>query len=184
MLLDLVSEDILPASLEVSTYSIEDLGPVSDTLKKSPYVSEVVYQKDVVSTLAKWTNAIRFLGIGLIAILSVVSIFIMMTVIGFKVSQKKEEIEIMRLLSATSWYIRWPFVLEGIFYGIAGTVFGWLVASAGLMYMTPYLQPFLKGIPLLPVSPVFLLELLFGELLIAVILGIIASYLAVLRYLK
>ena len=184
MLLDLVSEDILPASLEVSTYSIEDLGPVSDTLKKSPYVSEVVYQKDVVSTLAKWTNAIRFLGIGLIAILSVVSIFIMMTVIGFKVSQKKEEIEIMRLLSATSWYIRWPFVLEGIFYGIAGTVFGWLVASAGLMYMTPYLQTFLKGIPLLPVSPVFLLELLFGELLIAVILGIIASYLAVLRYLK
>lgn len=184
LLLDLVSEDILPASLEVSTYNITDLGPTSDLLKKSPYVSEVVYQKDVVSTLSKWTDAIRILGIGLIVILALVSIFIMMTVIGFKVSQKREEIEIMRLLSATSWYIRWPFVLEGIFYGIAGTVFGWLVASAGLIYMTPYLQSFLKGIPLLPVSPVFLLELLLGELFIAVILGVIASYLAVLRYLK
>lgn len=184
LLLDLVSEDILPASLEVSTYNIFDLNALSVMLHRSPIVSEVVYQRDIVSMLSKWTDAIRLLGVILIIILAVVSIFIMMTVIGFKVSQKKEEIEIMRLLSATGWYIRWPFIFEGIFYGIAGTVLGWIVASLGLIYMTPYLQSFLKGIPLLPVSPVFLFELLLTELVIAVILGIIASSLAVLRYLK
>src|SRR5581483_1221971 len=44
LLLDLVTEDILPASLEISTVKIEDLGPISDILQKSPYVSQIVYQ--------------------------------------------------------------------------------------------------------------------------------------------
>lgn len=184
LLLDLVTEDILPASLEISTDKIEDLGTVSDTLQGSAIVSEVVYQKDVVATLGQWTNAIRIIGITLIIILALVSVFIMMTVIGFKVSQKKEEIEIMRLLSATNWYIRWPFMFEGIFYGVIGTFLGWFIASAGLLYSSGYLASFLKGIPLLPVSPLFLLALLGGELVIAVLLGVLASSLAVLRYLK
>jgi cell division transport system permease protein len=185
VLLELVTEDILPASLEISTKKIEDLPSVAHTLKTSPIVSQVRYPQDVVSTLAKWINAIKIIGIGLIAILVVESIFIIMSIVSFKISQKKEEIEIMRLLSATGWYIRSPFILEGIFYGIIGTVLGWLVASASLLYAAPYLQTFLKGIPfILPVSPVFLLELLFGELLIAVIIGIFASSIAVLRYLK
>lgn len=184
LLMDLVSEDILPASLNVSTYNIQDLSGIADTLKNSPLVLKVNYYKDVVPKLISWTDAIRLIGVTLIAILIVVSIFIMMTVIGFKVAQKRDEIEIMQLLSATNWYIRWPFILEGIFYGIFGTLLGWLVASIGLFYATPYLQSFLKDIPLLPVSPVFLLEILAGELCIAILLGMLASSLAVLRYLK
>lgn len=184
LLLDLVTEDILPASLEISTTNLEDLGAVSDTLRRSPYISEVVYQKDIVSSLTNWTNAIRLIGITLIIVLALVSIFIMMTVIGFKVSQKREEIEIMKLLSATNWYIRWPFILEGISYGVVGTILGWFVASAALLYATPFLESFLRGIPVLPVSPLFLFGLLAVELLIAIVLGVVASYLAVLRYLK
>ena len=184
LLLDLVTADILPASLEISTIKIEDLNTVSQILQKSPYVSQVVYQKDIVSRLAQWTNAVRIIGIILIVILTVVSIFIMMTVIGFKVSQKREEIEIMKLLSATNWYIRWPFMLEGIFYGAVGTFVGWFIATTALLYFSPYLESFLKGIPLFPVSPFLLIGLLLGELVLAILLGILASSLAVLRYLK
>jgi cell division transport system permease protein len=184
VLLELVTEDILPASLEISTKNIEALTPIANTLKTSPIVSQVRYPQDVVSTLSKWTSAVKIIGIGLVAILVLESIFIIISIVSFKISQKKEEIEIMKLLSATNWYIRSPFVLEGIFYGIMGTVLGWLLASASLIYATPYLEPFLKGIPIFPVSPIFLLELLLGELLIAVIIGIFASSIAVLRYLK
>jgi cell division transport system permease protein len=184
LLLDLVTQDILPASLEVSTYQIEDLGSVYTTLKNSPYVQTVSFQKDIVASLATWTNAIRIIGIAVIILLVAVSIFILMTVIGFKVSQKREEIEIMKLLSATNWYIRWPFIMEGIIYGVVGTLIGWGIASFGLLYATPYLQTFLHGILSLPVSPVFLVELLTGELFIAILLGMLASSLAVLRYLK
>lgn len=184
VLLELVTEDILPASLEVSAKNIEDLPPIAQSLKTSPIVSQVRYPQDVVSTLAKWTNAIKIIGIGLIAILIAESIFIIMSIVSFKISQKKEEIEIMKLLSATNWYIRSPFIAEGVFYGFIGTMLGWILASAALLYATPYLQPFFKGIPIFPITPVFFLELLLVELLIAVIIGIFASSVAVLRYLK
>lgn len=184
LLLDLVTADILPASLEVSANKIEDLSPIAETLKSSPIVSEVIFQKDVVQTLTSWTTAIRRIGVGVIVVLSVVSVFIMATIIGFKISQKREEIEIMRLLSATNWYIRWPFLLEGVFYGVIGAFFGWLISSVGLIYITPYLQSFLGPIPLLPVPLIFLIGLLGAEIIVALVLGTLSSFLAVLRYLK
>lgn len=184
LLLDLVTADILPASFEISAIRIEDLGEISDALKKSSIVSEVIYQKDVVSALTSWTNAIRQIGIALIVLLSLVSIFIMVTIISIKISHKKEDIEIMKLIGATSWYIRWPFIIEGIFYGVVGALIGWSISTGTLLYATPFLESFLKGIPIIPVPPVDLLILLGFELILATILGVISSFLAVLRYLK
>ncbi len=189
LLLELVTSDILPSSLEVSTSNIEDLNKIAQIMRSSPAVLEgqegVIYQKDIIERLSLWTNAIRAIGITIIVVLTIVSIIIMMTIIGFKVSQKRDEIEIMKLLSATNWYIRWPFIFEGVFYGVLGTIIGWSIASAGLLYITPYLKEEVLGtIPLLPVSPLFLLGLFAAELLIAFLLGIMASFLAVRRYLK
>ncbi|OGH08689.1 MAG: hypothetical protein A2152_00685 [Candidatus Levybacteria bacterium RBG_16_35_6] len=184
LLLDLVSADILPASLEVSAKNVEDLQSIADTLKASPNVQEVVFQKDVVSTLINWTGAVRKIGIGLIAIMGLVSVFIIVTITGIKISQKKEDIEIMRLIGATNWHIRWPFILEGIFYGVVGAFIGWGIASASLLYASPFLASFLQGIPIFPIPVGFYLALLTGELLLSIILGAFSSFIAVLRYLK
>ncbi len=184
LLLDLVTADILPSSLEISTYKIEDLSPISETLKSSPIVSEVIFQKDVVSTLTSWTSALRKIGLAAILILSLVSVFIILMIVGIKISHRKEDIHIMRLIGATNWYIRWPFIFEGMFYGVVGAFTGWVIATATLWSATPFLSNFLKGIPILPVSWLFLLELLVGEILLAVLIGAFSSYLAVLRYLK
>lgn len=184
LLLELVTADILPASLEISTIKIADLSGINKQLKASPLVSEVVFQKDVVSVLTSWTNALRTIGLGLIIILSLVSIFIMIIIIGVKISQKKEDIEIMRLIGASGWYIRWPFVIEGISYGATGAILGWIIASSVLWYTTPALSTFLKGMPIFPLPLIFFLGLLGAEILVAIVLGIISSSLAVLRYLK
>jgi len=184
LLLDLVTADILPASLEISTFKISDLSGISETLKGSPVVSEVIFQKDIVSTLVSWTAAVRKIGIGLIIVLSLVSTFIMITIIGIRISQRKEDIEIMRLIGASDWYIRWPFLFEGMFYAILGAAIGWTIASLVLWYSTPFLSSFLRGIPILPVSPIFLFEVLLAELIFAIILGFLSSFLAVLRYLR
>ncbi len=184
LLLDLVTADVLPSSFEISTQKIEDLSVISDMLKKSSLVSDVIYQKDVVSALTAWTGAIRKIGIGLVALLSLVSIFIMATIIGIKISRKKEDIEIMRLIGATNWYIRWPFLFEGVLYGLVGAFVGWLIATVTLLYFTPFLESFLKGIPVLPAAPASLLLLLGIEVLFAIFLGVLSSFLAVFRYLK
>lgn len=184
LLLELVTADILPASLEISTFKIEDLSEINSTLKASPLVSEVVFQKDVVSILTSWTNALRSIGLGLIIVLSLVSVFIMIIIIGIKISQKKQDIEIMRLIGAGGWYIRWPFIFEGIFYGAIGAILGWGIASVALWHTTPFMSSFLKGIPIFPLPLVFLLGLLGGELMVAIVLGALSSFVAVLRYLK
>lgn len=184
LLLDLVTPDILPASLEISSYKIDDLAPISETLRNSSYVQEVIFQKDVVATLTSWTNSLRQIGSVLIVALSVVSIFIMLTIIGIRISQRKDEIEIMRLLGATNWYVRWPFLLEGMFYGIVGAFCGWIISVSLLLYATPFLSAFLKGIPILPVSLIHLLILLGVEFILAMLLGAFSSFLAVFRYLK
>lgn len=184
LLLELVTADILPASLEISTIKIESLAEINSMLKGSPLVSEVIFQKDVVSVLTSWTNALRGIGVGLIIVLSLVSIFIMVIIIGVKISHKKGDIEIMRLIGAGGWYIRWPFLLEGIFYGSVGAIVGWLISTGALWYSTSFLSSFLKGIPIFPLPLVFLLGLLGMEIIVAIILGMLASFLAVLRYLK
>ncbi len=184
LLLDLVTADILPSSLEISALKVDDLTGISEMLKNSPLVSEVVFQKDVVATLTVWTSAARKIGIGLISVFALVSIFIMVTITGIKISQKKEEIEIVRLLGGTNWYVRWPFIFEGMFYAMLGAFIGWLTSSLVLWYSSPFLSSFLQGIPILPISPFFLLGLLGVELLVAMFLGAFSSFLAVLRYLK
>ena len=184
LLLDLVTADILPASLEVSTFKIEDLSEASQMLSSSPLISDVIYQKDIVSSLVSWIGAVRKIGIALIVVLSLVSLFIMVTIIGIKISQRKEDIEIMKLIGASNWYIRWPFIFEGMFYGVVGAFIGWGVATLSLWYSSPFLYSFLKGIPIFPIPLDFLLIVLAGELVFAILLGFISSFMAVLRYLK
>ena len=152
--------------------------------RNTPIVAEVIYQKYLVSKLTLWTNALRTVGITLIAVLGISSVLILVIVIGIKISQKKTEIEIMRLLGATSWYVRWPFIFEGMLYGVVGAVVAWCIASGILWYATPFLNNFLGGVSVLPFSPIILLEILAMEILLGILLGVFSSFLAVLRYLK
>ncbi len=184
LLLDLVTADILPSSLEISTYKIADLDAVATTLKKSPIVQEVVYQRDVVNALNSWVTVMRRFLLTVVIVLGMLAILVTVILIGIKISQKRDDIETMRLIGAGSWYIRWPFIFEGVIYGVVGALIGWLVVVITVILLTPRMESFFQGIPLLPFSPVLLLELLGIQILLAAFLGAFSSYLAVLRYLK
>lgn len=184
LLLEMVTANILPASLEVSSINVAYLTEISEVLKKEPTVEEVIFQKDIVETLVSWTNALRKGGTALVIFLSLITLFITLTVIGIKIAAKKEEIEIMKLVGASSWYIRWPFILEGAFYGVAGAFFAWGLSYLLLLYATPFLASFLEGVIPLPPSPIFML-ILFGVLIFSgVLVGTLGSLLAVWRYLR
>lgn len=184
LLLELVTANILPSSLEISAINVTELAGLAEVAKNSPIVDEVVFQKDIVDTLTSWTNALRTIGLGFVVILTMVSIFTIIMVIGMKIANRREEIEIMRLVGASYWYIRWPFIIEGVFYGAVGATIAWTISYGTLFYATPFLQSFLSGIPLLPVNPLLMLSLLVVEIGTAMLLGALGSFLAVLRYLK
>lgn len=184
LLLEMVTATILPASLEVSAKDAKFLGDLAKILQAEPGIEEVVYQKDVVDALVSWTGAIRKIGIILIGFLAIVSLLIILTVIGMKIALRREEIEILKLVGASNWYIRVPFLLEGAFYGGVGAIISWIVSYLLLLYATPFLTSFLVGIPILPVSPIFILALLGGMIFVGTGVGVGGSLLAVWRYLK
>ena len=183
-LLELVTANILPASLEISTQSPQDLSPIADILKKEPVVSEVIVPLDVVQTLTSLTRVIRVVGGTTVGFLMVFATLVIVMIIGFKIRLKRSEIEIMRLLGASPSFIRTPFILEGMFYGIAGATLSWVISYALLWYFTPFLQGYLGEIKLLPVNPFLMLTLLGASLSLALVVGGLGSMAAVKRYLK
>lgn len=184
LLLEMVTAKILPASLEISATSLSFLPELAKILKDDSIVEEVLFQEDVVSTLSSWIGSLRKAGVFLIAFLSLISVITVLIVIGMKISSRKEEIEILGLLGATKWYIRLPFIIEGIIYGIASAVISWGAAYLLLLYSTPFLVSFLAGIPLFPVPVIFMLEILGGLLVLGVVVGGIGSFFAVRHFLK
>lgn len=184
ILLELVTANILPSSLEVSTHTPNDLSPMAEILRKEPAVSEVIVPEDVVQTLTNATKMIRIVGGFTVTFLILFATLVILMIIGFKIRLKKEEIAIMRLVGASSSFIRTPYILEGIFYGLTGAVASWIAIYITIWYFTPFLKGYLGEANLLPVSPLFMLALLGVGVLAATIIGVLGSTGAVRRYLR
>ncbi len=184
LLLELVTADILPASIEVQGKDATALNTIKNDLQKAEGVDEVVFQQDVIDGLQKWTQSLRYIGIASVAILAFTSFIIIVIISGMKVALKKRAIHIMRLLGATKWYVEAPFIYEGIIYGILGSIIGWGLMYVGVLYLTPWLSNFLGPVPLLPFKPE-LLAIQFGiGTLISILLGTVASSFAVKRMMR
>lgn len=193
LLLEMVTADILPASLEVTTIDPQYLKDIEPVIKESDGVEDIVFQKDVVDSLLRWTNAIRGFGGLLAGVLSLDSILIIMIIIGMKIALRREEIDILKLMGATVWYIRKPFILEGGLYGIFGSSIASIISIGIIIWLRNYILSFLGVIPSIayilnnPLQAPFLLFLgiLFvSYLILGFLLGSIGSLVAVGRYLK
>lgn len=182
LLLEMVTADILPASLEVSAKNVKDLESIALLMQKNTSVEEVVFQKDVIDTLRKWVGGIRVGGIALSSLLIFASLTTIVVILGLKFTAKKAEINTLSLLGATSWYIRGPFVSEGIIYSVTGAVIGWGLSYLTLLYLTPNIVSFLQDIPLLPVPLWVMFSMLGGEIILGLMIGALASLIATRRY--
>jgi len=193
LLLEMVTADILPASLEISASEPQYLAELEPLLKRAQGVEEVVYQRDVVDTLLRWTNAIRWIGGTLIVLLFFNSILIVMTIIGLKIALKKDEIEVLKLIGASPWYIRTPFVFEGGLYGVFGAGLSFIIIAGLMIWLRPVIAGFLGMIPIINtifavlaswVFVGFLGTILAVLLLVGCLLGAVGSVIALGRYLK
>ena len=184
LLLELVNYKILPPSIEISASEIDSLSYLKDVLEKQPGVKDIAFYEDIVSSLSSWIRSIRIFGLGLIIYLLIQSFLVIVIIIGMKILARKEEIEIMKLIGASSWFIRWPFILEGIFYGAISAFFGWVSAYTLLLYSTPLLVSWLGDLSLLPVPFWFMFILLLGKLAAGALVGFFGSSMAVRRFLQ
>ena len=184
LLLELVDYNILPASIEISGNELDDLLGLKSVLEVQEGVDDVVFYEDIVASLSNWIGSVKKLGAGIISYLALESVLVILVIIGMQIASKRDEIEILELLGATSWFIRKPFVVAGVIYGLVGSFLAWGLSYLLLLYSTPFLANWLQEIPLLPVPFLFMLALLGGELVLGAAIGAIGGLVATRRFLK
>ncbi len=184
LLLESVSADFLPASIDISVKKASDIPQITTIVKDLKEVDKVITPENLVEQLVKWTKTIRLGGVLFVSTLLAVSFLIVIMVIGMRIAIRREEISIMSLVGATKWYIARPFFIEGVLYGVIGATLAVLLIYAGLLFYSPNIQEFLGPIQIFPVSPLFFIYLWVGEALVAGAVGIIGATIALTRYLK
>ena len=194
LLAELVSPTIFPSSLEFSVKRLSDAQEVISMMEKEEIVDQVGFTASlrggdevskVVSRLRSITAYIRIGGGILAGVLLVTSFLVLLIIIGMRMSARKSEIEILKLIGATSSFIRSPIVLEAITYAILGVFFGWIMAFILIVYSAPSLIAFFGPVPAIPKNTLELASL-FGLILIAefavgIFLAMFGSLIAVSR---
>src|SRR3990172_5919127 len=92
LLLEMVTADILPASLDISATAPQYLNEIYQMVKGEEGVDDIVFQKEVVDTIISWATTVRRIGLIFILLLILSTFFILLTSIGMKIAMKKEEI--------------------------------------------------------------------------------------------
>ena len=146
-----VGTNPLPASLEIKLARAQDAARVGAILRSEigkGVVSEVVDNPPLVDKLLTVTRVLSIGGVAVLAMMLIVTLFVIVNTIRIAVHARRDEIEIMKLVGATDWFVRWPFVLEGMLVGMLGAVAALAVVLTAAGPITSSLVGFLEIVPL------------------------------------
>ena len=130
------SENPFPASFDVQVDTPQRIAQIVPGIEKIPGVETAKFGREVVEHMFQLTKILRIGGLLLVLLLAVATLFIISNTIRITVFARRREVSIMKYVGATNWFIRWPFLLEGMFMGFAGSV----IASVFLIQIYLTLQ--------------------------------------------
>jgi len=172
-------------AFDVSTKNPKQTKEVATTIEKMDYVARVNYGGAKADTLFKVISTSRNVGIGVIAVLLIIALFLISNTIRATIHARRTEIEIMQLVGATKAYIRWPFFLEGGFIGLIGSIVP--IALLWGLYLWVYKggSDFFAGSNFSLLSPnPFLYRLSLAMAGVGVLIGSFGSIFSMRRFLK
>lgn len=173
----------LPDSFSLTVTSPQQVKTIADTAAALDSVESASYSQDVINHLFNLTHLIRLIGVALIILLTGAAIFIISNTIRLTVFARRKEIAIMKYVGATDWFIRWPFLLEGICLGFIGgglaTIFLYIVYNQ----VTQEIYEAMAFFPLIPQHP-FINYISLAILVAGIIIGALGSTISLKRFLK
>lgn len=152
----------------------------------SSYISKINYHqnKTVIDRLNKIIAGVRKIGLAVTLVLVIISILITFNTIRLAIYISREEIGIMRLVGAGNHYIRGPFLIEGILYGVISAVITMFIFWPVTVWLGQTTTQFFEGINLFEYYTSYFMQI-FGVLLVSgIFLGAFSSFLSVRKYLK
>lgn len=179
----LEKDNPLPQSYIVKVKDANLMKEIAKDIKQIDGVDKVSYGQDVVEKLLGIIRIIRIVGFSIILILFIISIIIISNTIKLGVFARRREISIMKYIGATDWFIRWPFLIEGIVLGLAGALLSVGILALMYGYALNFVNNRLIVFDLLPLSKMTK-EMTVYFSLIGAVIGAVGSGLSIKRFLN
>ena len=187
----------LEASLNILAKDSSDYGTIADFLNQfSAQGGSVSGGKNIISNINytenkvvidRLNNIIRVLReSGFVAglILAFIAFLVAFNTVRLAIYSSREEITVMKLVGASNWFVRGPFIVEGVLHGMIASVFSFMVIIPGIGFLGPKLLNFLPEINLMNYIGNNFWSLLLFQTLGGIILGVFSSWVAIRKYLK
>jgi len=172
----------LPSAVEVKTNAPEQVTTVASRMQRMPEVHKVNFRGETLKRLLDLKAAVNTGGIIAVLLLGAAAFLTVNNTIHLTITSREQEIAIMQLVGATAWYIKVPFLLEGMFHGFVGAALSAATLLLGYVRLHDLVNSRLPFLSL--VSPSLLaLELLAILLGAGVVFGFLGSYVSVRRLL-
>jgi len=184
-LLDSLGENPLPSSILITVDSLEQAGAVAQYAGTFEGVEDIRYSQETVEKLTDVTNFLQLAALVIMGFLVVVSIVVVSNTVKLTVFARSKEIEIMKYIGATNWFIRGPFLAEGILIGFLASVistvlialvYGKIVSLIGAQVLA------IVSCPLIPVS-YLTVNMVIIFLALGVSIGVWGSIVSMRRFL-
>jgi cell division transport system permease protein len=176
----------LPAKIEVRANRLDDVKQIDALARQwrgADRSNPTDYQGDFIANMLRLSTWLTIGGLSLLAVLTVISVVIVMNTIRTAVYHRRQEIELMKLVGATEWFVRGPFVVEGVMTGViaASLAVGLLLAA-----YRPFVDRFQSELFFMPLSydPRFVPVLAQDLLVAGAALGAIGGYVSVRRFVR
>lgn len=180
------SDNPLKDNYLIKVTDIEKIKDTANEIQKIEQVDAVNYGEGMIEQLITAYDAVQKVSLLVVIALIVVTIFLIINTIKLTIFSRKREISIMRLVGASNFTIKNPFVIEGMFLGMLGSIVPILITTYGYLAFYNHFQGYLFSSPLIklikPEPFIYYVALLV--LVIGIIVGMLGSYRAVKKYLK
>jgi cell division transport system permease protein len=162
-----------------------DTGRIAAEIGKYENVNEALYGEAKIEKLFNILEMSRNVGLVLIIGLLFTAMFLISNTIKITIVARRREIEIMKLVGATNWFVRWPFVLEGLWLGVLGSIIPIALVTTGYYYAYEFIKPKLQNnfIQILDFTP-FIYQVNGLILLMGCLIGAWGSFMSVRKFLK
>lgn len=180
---DLGGTNPFPDKLTVKTADPQQVKTVADQIQGLKGVEKVRYGQGVVDKLLSFTRWLRWIGVGIVLAFAVASLVLISLNIKMNVFSRRREIQIMKLVGASNSFIRWPFLIEGMFLGLIGGLLAILLVGLGYQWLAGYIRSTLTFMPVVQDS--YLISQILSVLLfVGMALGAMGSAISLRKFLK
>ncbi|KKS92208.1 MAG: Cell division ABC transporter, permease protein FtsX [Parcubacteria group bacterium GW2011_GWC1_43_12] len=184
-----LDQNPLEASLNVKANFASQYESLANYLSQDRFqgiIDKINYKqnKEIISRLNRMTASIQKTGWGISLVLALLAVLVSFNTVRLTMFNWRDEISVMRLVGAGNWFIRGPFLVEGIIYGIVAGAITLILLFPILYILTPKVSSFLPGINLIEFYQANFLQYSVLIIGVGVIIGGVSSLIAVRRYLK